>query len=217
MEEQTTQSNEQIETVDLSPTSESSEIISGVEIQDNSFRNPIPFRDSVPTLTIPKTFKEQFCIYKNGLDKDLYVNVDGEWVGTKALSGDISAMVSRRTSSFNITATGYQTIQWDNKVYDTNDMIDLSADNSIITIKTAGKYLINVVLKFSGASTADILLLKNGGSYICGDRKVGTAWLSTSYVGSFSANDTIAIQISPDGSDSIVHGTDASRFSITKL
>lgn len=77
--EERTQQNEQIETIDISPTLETSDVVSTVETDTNSFRNPIIFRDTVPTLPNPKTFKEQFYLYKNGSTYKFYVNIDGTW------------------------------------------------------------------------------------------------------------------------------------------
>jgi hypothetical protein len=78
---------------------------------------------------------------------------------------DTCVVIDTGTQSINNTTD--TTLTWASETLDTNTMHDNSTNNSRITIKTAGKYLVNAQITFDTSATGRrvVKIQKNGSDY----------------------------------------------------
>ena len=135
---------------------------------------------------------------------------------------DIGAKVTN-SSSQSLTSAVVTTLNFDTESYDTDSIHDTVTNNSRLTIKTAGKYVIVAGMRYTVAITTGntfFRLLKNGTINLAVEENSGStmrAGRTCSFIGDFAVNDYVEMQAQQNTGSSKSTDTSYTFFSIQKI
>lgn len=131
--------------------------------------------------------------------------VEGHLAGIDTAIGGISIPTQAscrvlRSTTQSISDSTVTTVNWNSEDFDTDSMHDNSTNNTRITAKTAGKYVIVVAVVFAANDTGirQIILNKNGSLHqqqIFANNASGEDQLSMSSVVSLAVNDYVEVDV----------------------
>lgn len=147
---------------------------------------------------------------------------------TAAIIEELQAALSfkackvKKTAHQSITDSAHNVLTWDAESFDTDAMHDNSTNNSRITVKTAGYYLVvaNIQWQLNATGVRIVQLKQNGGlidPFVVPANPSYTSWCTVVTLLSLSVDDYIEVSVWQNSGSAITVNSTYSYFLMVKL